>query len=93
MKTLTESIEKARHASSFLQLAEKHASEADDELLETIREAEQKIEKITLKKVQAARLAGCDPVTVWRHEKEGKLKSLLITDVLEWIDNHKPGRE
>lgn len=92
MKPLSETIAKAKHASTHLRLAERKAGEADKELNETLKEAEQKISKITLKKIQAARLAGCDPSTLWRHKKQGKLKSLLITDVLEWIEEYRPGR-
>lgn len=88
---LTESIEKARYASRYLELASKSARQADESLLETIAQTEQRIKGISFTGREAAALAGCDESTVSKHLKAGKLKSLLITDVVDWKKTHNPG--
>ena len=93
MSTISEVIEKARTAQIHARIAEQKAQEANEDLERTIETAEQRVRKITLTKKHAAQLAGCDYTTLYRHEQAGKLKSLLITDVLDWIEEYKPGRE
>lgn len=90
--SITESIEKARYASRYLKLAEKSAHEADENLQHTLSETERKIEQITLTQREAAGFAGCDESTVWRHRQNGKLKSLLVVDVIDWKRKYRPGR-
>ncbi len=93
MSSLEKTIETAQNSQRYLKLAEKHARQAADDLQSQIEDIERRVGEMMFTQREAAAFARCDVKTVWRHQKAGKLKSLLITDVQQWKREYKPGNQ